>query len=102
MFACQGYCQEIVTDNGPPFCATEFKNYLPEQNIKLRTSTEIWPQGNAAVEIVKKSLNKAIVAVSAEGKNWRKAIWDFILAHNATTHTTTKLAPATLCFGRAI
>ena len=26
MFARQGYCQEIVTDNGPPFCATEFKN----------------------------------------------------------------------------
>ena len=28
MFARQGYCQEIVTDNGPPFCATDFNNYL--------------------------------------------------------------------------
>ena len=50
------------------------------------------------MEIVNKSLNKTIT----EGKNWRKAIWDFILAHNATPHTATKLASANLRFGRAI
>ena len=41
MFARQGDCEEIVTDNCPPFCANEFENYLWERNIKLRNSTEI-------------------------------------------------------------
>ena len=82
--------------------ADEFKTYLRQHNIKVRNSTEIWPQGNAPVEIINKSLNKAIVAAHTEGKNWREAIWDFILAHNSTPHTTTKLAPATIRFGRDI
>ena len=79
-----------------------FKLKKNPKKLKLHNSTKIWPQGNAAVEIVNKSLNKAIVAANTEGKNWRKAFWDFILTHNVTPHTTTKLAPATVRFGRAI
>ena len=47
-------------------------------------------------------LEKAIRTANIEGKNWKRAIFKFLLNYRATQHSTTGHPPATLPFNRNI
>ena len=50
MFAREGYCQEIITDNGKQFVSREVEGYLSQRGIKHHVASLYWPRGNSAVE----------------------------------------------------
>lgn len=50
IFARHGYPEEFTTDNGPPFNAAEFSNYLTEHGVRHRRITPYWPQANGEAE----------------------------------------------------
>ena len=56
-FARFGIPERLVTDNGPQFISTEFKQFASEYGFERVTSSPFWAQGNgkaeAAVKIVK-------------------------------------------------
>lgn len=101
-FAVHGLPEEIVTDNGPQFVAEDFTSYLSEHGIKHRRITPYWPQANSEVERFNRTVEKAIRAAHAEGKNWKNELDIFLLNYRATAHSTTGKAPAVLLFGRNI
>lgn len=49
-----------------------------------------------------KPLTKAVRSSNAEGRDWKKDLYRFLLNYRATPHSTTGIAPAELLFNRKI
>ena len=61
-FARFGIPERLITDNGPQFTSSEYKQFASEYGFEHVTSFPYWPQGNgkaeAAVKIVKRMYQK--------------------------------------------
>ena len=102
MFSVHGIPSVLRSDNGPPFTGEEFKKFMLENGINHRRITPLWPQANSEAENFMKPLTKAIRSAHAEGKNWKKDVYLFLLNYRATPHSTTGFAPSELLFNRKI
>ena len=102
MFSVHGIPSVLRSDNGPPFTGEEFKKFMLENGINHRRITSLWPQANSEAENFMKPLTKAIRSAHAEGKNWKKDLYLFLLNYRATPHSTTGFAPSELLFNRKI
>ena len=56
-FARQGIPDVLVTDNGPQFTSTDFKQFVKSWGFEHRTSSPGYPQANGSAEAAVKSLN---------------------------------------------
>ena len=63
LFLIEGYLDEIVSDNGPPFQSKEFAKFLSSLGIKHTTSSPGYPHSNGFIEhhiqTVKNMLSKS-------------------------------------------
>ena len=95
LFSIEGYPDEIVSDNGPPFQSKEFAKFLSGLGIKHTTSSPGYPCSNGFIErhiqTVKNMLSKS------------SNTWSFqeVLADLGTTRIGTGLpSPAEILHGR--
>ena len=95
LFSIEGYPDEIVSDNGPPFQSKEFAKFLSGLGIKHTTSSPGYPLSNGFIEwhiqTVKNMLSKS------------SNTWSFqeVLADLRTTRIGTGLpSPAEILHGR--
>lgn len=92
-----GIPQEIVTDNGPPFNAQEFRNFLEKYDITQTTSSPYYPRSNGmaerAVQTAKGLIKKAIQSNSS--------IFSAILEYNSTPKYGLP-APCEMLMGRKL
>ncbi len=102
MFAVHGIPAIICSDNGPPFTSHEIQQYMQENGIQHRRVTPLWPQANSEAENFMKPLTKAIRSAHAEGKQWTKHLYTFLLNYRTTPHITTKFALSELLFNRKV
>ena len=102
IFATHGIPEILKSDNGPPFFGEEFKEYTQENGIFHQKITSLWPQANGEAENFMKPLTKAIGSSHAEGRDWKKDLYRFLLNYRAPPHSTTAIAPADLLFKRKI
>ena len=102
IFVTHGIPAVLRSDNGPPFTSHEIKKYVEENGIEHQRITPLWPQANSEAESFMKPLTKAIHSAHAEGKQWTKHLYKFLLNYQTTPHTTTRYAPATLLFNREV
>ncbi|CAB3986536.1 Uncharacterized protein K02A2.6 [Paramuricea clavata] len=102
IFARHGYPEELITDNGPPFNAVEFTEYLSARGVHHRRITPYWPQANCEAERFMKTVTKAIRTAHSEGKRWQSELDLFLLNYRSTPHSTTHTSPAELLFNRSI
>ena len=65
LFSIEGYPDEIVSDNGPPFQSKEFAKFLSGLGIKHTTSSPGYPRSNGFIEwhiqTVKNMLSKSFI-----------------------------------------
>ncbi|CAB4028930.1 uncharacterized protein K02A2.6-like, partial [Paramuricea clavata] len=101
IFAGHGYPEEVITDNGPPFNAVEFTEYLAAHGVHHRRITPYWPQANGEAERFMKTVTKAIRTAHSEGKRWQSELDLFLLNYRSTPHSTTHISPAELLFNRS-
>ena len=63
LFSIEGYPDEIVSDNGPPFQSKEFAKFLSGLGIKHTTSSPGYPHSNGFIEwhilMIKNMLSKS-------------------------------------------
>ena len=97
LFSIEGYPDEIVSDNGPPFQSKEFAKFLSGLGIKHTTSSPGYPHSNGFIEkhiqMVKNMLSKS------------SNTWSFqqVLADLRTTRIGTGLpSPAEIHHGRIL
>ena len=102
IFATHGIPSVLKSDNGPPFFGDEFKSHMIENGIHHQKITPLWPQANSEAENFMKPLTKAVRAAHAEGRDWKKDLYRFLLNYRATPHNTTGIAPSQLLFNRTI
>ena len=97
MFATHGLPMSITCDNGPQFVSSDFKQYLCTNAIQLRNVTPLWPQANGQIERQNRTLLKAMKIAQAEGKNWKREIYSFLLMYRSTPHSTTGVSRQSCC-----
>ena len=97
IFPAYGLPAIVLTDNGPPFSGYKFSGFLKEYAIQHLRIPPKWPHANGLVENFNKPLMKTIRTVSLEGKDWRGAIYGFLLSYRCTPHSTTGI-PLQSCY----
>ena len=91
IFSRQGIPEILKSDNGPPFNSEEFKNFATLLGFEHRKITPYWPRANGEAERFMKTIEKAIRAVTVEGRNWKQAMYTFLRQYRATPHSTTSV-----------
>ena len=102
IFQTHGIPESVRSDNGPPFSSAEFEGFLNYLGIVHLKGIPYWPQSNGEVERCNKTLLKIIRIASLEGKDWKKALQNFLFQYRTTPHTVTGLSPGELLMGRRL
>lgn len=77
MFSIHGIPMILVTDNGPPFCSTEFKIFTNEWDIEHLTSSPKHPKSNGMIERTIQSVKKILTKAHEENKDPYLALLEF-------------------------
>ena len=101
-FARFGLPEELVSDQGPPFTSTEFKNFLRNNGIKQSFSPAYHPSSNGAAENAVKLCKRAIKKAHRDRVDVDTALQTFLLAYRNTVHGTTGETPAMLLQKRTL
>jgi transposase InsO family protein len=98
IFSIHGIPEMFISDNGPQYGNTEFKQFAKKCGFEHATSSPRYPQGNGlaerTVQTVKGLMNKA----KCSGEDIQLAL----LAYRMSPHESTGVSPAQLLMGRKI
>ena len=95
LFSIEGYPDEIVSDNGPPFNSKEFAKFLSGLGIKHTTSSPGYPRSNGFIERHIQTV-KSMLSKSSNTRSFQE-----VLADLRTTRIGTGLpSPAEILHGR--
>ena len=95
LFSIEGYPDEIVSDNGPPFQSKEFAKFLSGLGIKHTTSSPGYPRSNGFIERHIQTV-KNMLFKSSNTRSFQEVLGDL-----RTTRTGTGLpSPAEILHGR--
>ena len=97
-----GMPEQIVTDRGPQFISTFFRELLRCVGVHHKLPTPYHPQSNGALERWHRDLGThlrlAVMSLSKE-VSWADGLGVAVLAHNTTFHMALNMSPYELCFG---
>ena len=95
LFSIEGYLDEIVSDNGPPFQSKEFAKFLSSLGIKHTTSSPGYPRSNGFIEQYIQTV-KNMLSKSSNTRSFQEVLVDL-----RTTHIGMGLpSPAEILHGR--
>ena len=98
----EGFPKSIRSDNGPPFCGVEYKEYCTKKGIDTIFSTPYFPQQNGLAESCMKLVNRTMAPVSANNTNFKDELRSAVNAHDAAVHAVTGIPPEEVMLGRKI
>ncbi|XP_065033836.1 uncharacterized protein LOC135666192 [Musa acuminata AAA Group] len=92
--------QAIITDNGPQFAGTRFREFCASHGIQLRFSSVAHPQTNGLAEVTNKSILDGLKRrVSAARSTWTDELPSVLWSLRTTPKTATGESPYSLTFG---
>lgn len=94
--------EALHNDNGPPFASKEFEGFLEYLGISHKKGVPYWPQSNGEVERRNETILKMVRIARLEGKDWRKALENFLFQYRVIPHTVTGVSLAELLMGRKL
>lgn len=100
MFSSFGIPHSLTADNGSQFRSKEFREFCKAYDIHLNLSTPYWPEQNGAVERQNRNIGKRIKISIAEGTDWKRDLYEYLLLYHATPQETTGVSPSKLMFNR--
>lgn len=89
----------IVSDNGPCFTSSEFKDFMQRSGVRHVTTAVYKPSTNGLAERMVRTFKNALKK-STESVN--QTIDRFLFNYRVTPHATTGVSPAELMFGRKL
>lgn len=101
-FATYGRPKKILSDNGPPFQSSDFKNWCIDQGIKLVHSTPLLPRQNGMVERFMPNITRVASIAKENGKSIKEAIANLVYNYNRRPQATTGEIPMEVMLGRII
>lgn len=97
-----GLPKQVVSDNGPPFSSSEFKNFLLDNGVGHTFSAPYHPASNGAAENAVKTCKRVIKKAVCQRLDIQVALCRFLLTYRNTEHCTTGMSPAMLLQGRSL
>jgi transposase InsO family protein len=80
----------LVTDQGPNFMSTFFRETCKILGVKHLHTTAYHPQANGNIEKFHRKLNSCLqYYVNASGTNWDTLLPFYLMAYNVTPHSST-------------
>ena len=101
-FAAYGLPEEVVSDNGPQFIASEFVDFLKQNGVKQTLIPPYHPSSNGAAErmvhILKQALQKEAERVRRGAPKWslKHQLATCLFQYRNTPHSVTRVTPAEL------
>lgn len=95
-FARFGLPLEVVSDQGPPFTSSEFRNFLIRNGIRQSFSPIYHPASNGAAENAVKQCKRAIKKAIRESVDVDAALQTFLISYRNSIHSSTGDTPAML------
>ena len=92
----------IRSDDGLPLNSEEFAAFANDLGFKHRKVTPKWARANGEVERFVRTVKKVIKTAKVEHKNNRQELNRLLRNYHITSHSTTRIAPATALFGRSM
>ena len=74
LFASEGFPDEIVTDNGPPFNSHDFNSYLSRHGITHTTSSPHYPQSNGFIERQIQTVKNMLFKSESETQSFQEVL----------------------------
>jgi hypothetical protein len=93
IFSVFGVPEVVISDNGPPFNGNDFLGF------HYRKVMPYWPRANGEVGRFMHTLKKHLRITDVP---FKQRLHKFLRDYRATPHTSTRIAPATVLFGRPI
>lgn len=100
IFARNGLCKQLVSDNGPQFISEEFAQFMKSNGILHLKSAAYHAATNGQAERLVQSFKNSMRAMKSEPGDIGKKIANFLLSYRNTVHSTTNETPAKLFLGR--
>ena len=95
-----GLPKAIITDNGPQFAGTRFREFYAGHGIQLRFSSVAHPQTNGLAEVTNRSILDGLRRrVSAARSTWTDELPSVLWSLRTTPKTATGESPYSLTFG---
>ena len=98
LFSIEGTPDEIMSDNGPPFCSKEFNNSLSGLGIRHTTSSPNYPQSNGFIERQIQTVKRLMEKANAMGRSFQEALTGL----RATPLSDGVPSPAEILHGRSL
>lgn len=103
LFAAYGIPITIVSDNGPQFTATEFKEFIQRIGVKYHKRTAPYhPATNGQAERYVQTVKDALKNMSTTSGSLHHNLHEFLRQYRKAPHATTGQSPAYLFLGRTI
>jgi transposase InsO family protein len=81
LFATHGIPQQIVSDNGPPFVSSEFKDFTHTNGIKHSCSSPYHPASYGEAERFVRAFKEAMRTSKRDGLTQTHSLQNFLLLH---------------------
>src|SRR3954465_8022490 len=99
---CQHGCPQIIlSDRGTHFNNNMVKKLMEKFKINHLLSTPYHPQTNGLVERFNRTLCESLAKLSLKNNDWDLYIAPTLFAYRTTKHSTTKIEPFFLVYGRS-
>ena len=100
-FVSYGAPEEITTDGGPEYVATETQNFLRRWNVAHRLASAYHPSSNLRAELGVKIIKRLLMEnTGINGSLNSDKVGRALLAYRNTPNKDTGLSPAQMLFGR--
>eukprot|EP00731_Ephydatia_muelleri_P017459 Em0010g557a len=97
-----GLPRVIVSDNGPQFIASEFKDFCTANNITHIRATPYHPKTNGLAERAVRTFKERFSATKMHRDDLDLTLQRFLISYRNTPHKSTGRSPAELLLGRRI
>ena len=102
-FITYGIAEELASDGGPEFVATETQEFLKSWVVRHRLSSVAYPHSNCRAEIGVKSCKRLLMHnTGPNGELDTPSFQRAMLQYRNTPDQDTKMSPAMIVFGRSI
>ena len=103
IFAAQGLPERIISDNGPQFTATEFKQFCNSRGIVHSTIAPYHPRSNGEVERLVETFKNSVEKANPSTRDQlQESLINFLARYRATPHTVTGQTPSEMLNSRRI
>ncbi|KAI5181994.1 hypothetical protein NEOKW01_2137, partial [Nematocida sp. AWRm80] len=102
VFACHGYPEILVSDNGTCFTSQGWAEFMQECGIEHVFTPPYHPQSNGEAERFVRTFKEAMKKAEPNQRTLGRALSDFLMLYRVTAHPATGVAPCQALMGRLI